>query len=101
MTTHTPAQKEAIRKMMANRRRELAYQSTSFPKFTPGMTTANYLQLFGIGRPHMLPFGPRVLDKRLGWVCDLSHLNRPAPMLDPDIPEVIEESIPEESAPLK
>lgn len=95
MQINTPEQKEAIRKMMAKRRRELSYQSASFPKFTPGMTTANYLRLFAIGRPFVLPFGPRVLDKRLGWICDLSRFERPAPMLDPGIPEVTEETVTE------
>jgi len=93
MRTNTPAQKDAIRKMMANRRRELSYESTSYPKFTPGMTTATYLQLFAINRPHRLPYGPKVYDKSHGYREDLSQWNRPAPMLDPDTPEVITESL--------
>lgn len=92
MRTNTPEQKEAIRKLMANRRRELAYQSTSFPKFKPGMTTSEYLQLFGISRPQMLQFGPLVYHESHGLRVDLSKYNRPAPMLDPNEPEVVCES---------
>lgn len=87
---HTPAERTAIAKMMAARRAQLRYESASFPKFEPGMTTEAYLRLFNITRPHMLQYGPKVYHPTHGYVLDLSRWARPAPMLDG--PEVIDES---------
>jgi len=49
-----------------------------FPKFEPGMTTADYLREYAAlnGHVHLLPAG-------------FDHADRPAPMLDPSYPEVI------------
>lgn len=51
-----------------------------FPKFTPGMPTADYLREYSIlnSHVHMLPAG-------------FDHADRPAPMLDPSYPEVVAE----------
>jgi hypothetical protein len=69
-------QSKAIARMTARRRKELSSVDGSFPKFKPGMTTAEYINLFSIRR-NILPYA-------------LSGLTRPAPMLD-DGPEVITE----------
>lgn len=62
---------------------------SDFPKFKPGMTTENYLQLFAICTPNMLPFGPLKYHKSRGHTVDLSAFDRPAPFYVG--PEVIEE----------
>lgn len=73
-------QKAAIRKLMANRRREIMDTSSgSYPKFKPGMTTADYIRLFSIGRPNVLPFGPVTYHPNHGKRVDLSAFERPAP----------------------
>lgn len=52
-----------------------------YPKFEPGMTTAKYLTLYGILNPN-----------RVKVEYDCPNIDKPAPMLDPLFPEVIEET---------
>lgn len=68
-----------IKAYMTKRKRELSTVKRSFPKFTPGMTTALYIrsyQTFNGPATAVLPY-------------DLELYNRPAPKLSG--PEVIEE----------
>lgn len=53
-----------------------------YPAFEPGMSTREYLRQYAVlnAHVHLLP------------VSDAFDHDRPAPMLDPTIPEVIEES---------
>ena len=72
----TVAQAKAIRNMLlrdrARWKKPDLYTVRDFPKWKPGMTTADYVRLFSIGRSNALPF-------------DLSRLNRPAPFYsEPD-----------------
>ncbi len=92
----TSAREDFVAKKIANmkardrRRLSQVHTDGEFPKWKPGMTTAEYIQRFGIHcRGTLLDFGPRVLDKRLGWKNDLSHLDRPAPYLTPEQDAVI------------
>ena len=52
-----------------------------FPAFEPGMSTGEYLRQYAVlnAHVHLLP------------VSDAFDHDRPAPMLDPSIPEVVEE----------
>ena len=52
-----------------------------FPAFEPGMSTGEYLRQYAVlnAHVHLLP------------VSDAFDHDRPAPMLDPTIPEVVEE----------
>jgi hypothetical protein len=52
-----------------------------FPAFEPGMSTKEYLRRYAVlnAHVHLLP------------VSDAFDHDRPAPMLDPSIPEVLEE----------
>ena len=70
---NTPDQDKAIRALMSSRRRAWTSDgrtAADFPKFKPGMKTAAYVQLFGIGK-NTLPF-------------DLKALDRPAPFEAPE-----------------
>ena len=70
-------QKDAIKRLMSSiRRNQTKDTGGGFPKFKPGMTTAEYINLFSIGR-NVLPY-------------PLHLLATPAPMLA-DGPEVIVE----------
>jgi hypothetical protein len=52
-----------------------------FPAFEPGMSTGEYLRQYAVlnAHVHLLP------------VSDAFDHDRPAPMLDPTVPEVVEE----------
>lgn len=65
----------AVKRWMTRRKRELHTVQRSFPKFTPGMTTQTYVQLYYIG----LNTSPRDY---------IVPLNRPAPFFTgPEIEE--------------
>ena len=52
-----------------------------YPVFTPGMSTAEYVKLYALQNDRL----------QLAKV-NYEHADRPAPMLDPTIPEVVEET---------
>lgn len=68
----------AIKRLMARRKRELRTVQRSFPKFTPGMTTHAYVQLYYVGLPGGGPSG------------FITAPNRRAPVIEGE--EVTEES---------
>ena len=59
---------------------KLNSMSRFYPTFTPGMSTANY-----VARYATLNAGLHLVK------VNYKHADRPAPMLDPSIPEVLEE----------
>jgi hypothetical protein len=68
----------------------------NYPKFVPGMTTRDYVRQYFVlnsWRQHKFPeggpYGPNMVD--IDALYTLS--DRPAPMLDPNEPEVVECSI--------
>lgn len=78
---NTPEQKKAIANLMAARKRawkDDGRTASDFPKLKPYHTIADYIQLFGIGDKHVLPY-------------DLAAPRRaPAAIVGP---EVVEEQI--------
>ena len=69
-----------IKAYMAKRKRELATVRRSFPKFTPGMSTARYIGAYQTANGPATPVLP----------YDLDLYGRPAPMFSG--PEVIQET---------
>lgn len=59
----------AIKRIVATRKREISTVRSNFPKFRPGMSTAEYIRLFKIGAPNVLPI-------------DLAKYERPAPQIE-------------------
>lgn len=59
---------KAIARFMTNRKRQLRNEPRTFPKFTPGMTTRSYVQLY-------------YLQNRVGGRDDINAPNRAAPVL--------------------
>lgn len=57
----------------------------SYPVFAPGMTTAEYIRQYTSLNRYLF-VGAHAEDKILTYV----HADRPAAMLDPSIPEVVE-----------
>ena len=67
-------------------KREYDSSKRSYPAFEPGMTTADYITAY-TGLNAYLFVGAYSEDEILTY----AHADRPAPMLDPSIPEVMEE----------
>ena len=68
-----PAEKASNRKFDSSKR--------SYPVFTPGMTTSDYIRQYTGLNSYLFGDG----------VVTYSHADRPAPMLDPSYPEVVAE----------
>lgn len=68
-------------------KREHDSSKRSYPDFYPGMTTADYISAYNKLNAYLF-VGAYAEDKILTY----THADRPAPMLDPSIPEVVEES---------
>lgn len=71
---------EAAKAAKPYRKRPVTVEPRRFPRFTPGMTTGDYIAQFAA----FGGAGPLLVDQTWpGW-------SRTAPMLDPSIPECVE-----------
>lgn len=67
-------------------KREHDSSKRSYPDFYPGMTTADYISAYNKLNTYLF-VGAHQEDKILSY----TYADRPAAMLDPSIPEVVEE----------
>lgn len=78
----SPDTKKQIQKLMADLRREKRTIKRSYPKYTPGMTAAEYIRRFqALNNYNQLALLPFQIETTIG----ASHT------YDPSFPEVVEE----------
>jgi hypothetical protein len=75
------------RKLPKSKPMKRGYDSSkrSYPTFYPGMTTAEYIRAYTRFNAYLF-VGARSEDELLSY----AHADRPAAMLDPSIPEMVE-----------